>query len=103
MGRLRGGRSEVDRPHGNPDAGARQTGSRVPGIGTLGGEGDMNKDDRIVELLLAWEDATARGDPPTPEDLCRDCPELLPEFRRVLGGVGAVNALLKGAGAPDPA
>jgi hypothetical protein len=64
----------------------------------------MDRDDRLAELLVRWEDATARGDPPTLDELCRDCPELLPDFRRLVARVGVVNALLQGETAgPDNA
>src|SRR5437588_6524377 len=56
----------------------------------------MDRDDRLAELLVRWEDATTSGDPPTLEELCRDCPELLPDSRRLVARVGVVNALLKG-------
>ena len=40
----------------------------------------MDTDDRLIDLLLRWEADTARGNPPTPEALCRECPELVPEL-----------------------
>src|SRR5205814_10242850 len=65
----------------------------------------MARDDRLAELLVRWEDATTSGAPPTLEELCRDCPELLPDFRRLVSRVGVVNGLLRGesAGPDDPA
>ncbi|MBA4192103.1 MAG: hypothetical protein C0467_29340 [Planctomycetaceae bacterium] len=62
----------------------------------------MESDDRLIDLLVRWEDAAASGDPPAPEVLCRACPELEPEFRRLLAGVGAANALLGGGGLINP-
>ena len=38
--------------------------------------------DRLGDLLLHWEDLREQGRPTAPEDLCRDCPELLDELRR---------------------
>jgi serine/threonine-protein kinase len=41
----------------------------------------MTLDPRILQLLRAWEEKRQQGQTPKPEELCRDCPELLPEFR----------------------
>src|SRR4051812_15809326 len=38
--------------------------------------------DAILDLIVRWEEAKARGQAPKPEELCRDRPELLGEFRR---------------------
>jgi eukaryotic-like serine/threonine-protein kinase len=40
-----------------------------------------NRDD-ILDLIVRREEAKARGQAPAPEELCRDRPELLGEFRR---------------------
>src|SRR5690349_18028332 len=42
----------------------------------------MTVDERILELLSRWEDLRERGQTPTPEELCRECPDLLPEVKR---------------------
>jgi tetratricopeptide (TPR) repeat protein len=65
----------------------------------------MSNEDRLVELLERWE-AAATGSPSvTPEDFCRDCPDLLGDFRKLLGRLGPVRAVLEGEGigelAPD--
>jgi len=39
---------------------------------------------QLDELLLEWEDRHRRGEPCTPEDLCRDRPDLLEPFRQRL-------------------
>ncbi len=44
----------------------------------------MTLNARILDLLLRWEEGCAQGTPPTPEELCHDCPELLPEIRQHL-------------------
>lgn len=44
----------------------------------------MSDDPRLLDLLLRYEELIAQGQRATPEALCRDCPELLPEFRRRL-------------------
>ena len=42
----------------------------------------MHPDDQLDALLDSWQEAVARGVHPTPAELCRDWPELLPEVRR---------------------
>ncbi|MHB1426347.1 MAG: WD40 repeat domain-containing serine/threonine protein kinase [Gemmataceae bacterium] len=44
----------------------------------------MAVDDRLVELLLRWEELRDQGQVISAEELCRDCPELLDEVRRRL-------------------
>src|SRR5262245_65981515 len=36
---------------------------------------------KVDELWHAFLDARARGETPSPEDLCRDCPDLLSDLR----------------------
>ena len=55
----------------------------------------MSNEDRLADLLVAWEDAAARGETPTPEEHCRDHPDLTAEFRHVLGRLAPVNAVLQ--------
>ena len=38
-------------------------------------------DDRLDALLLRWEDLAEQGVLASPEELCRDCPDLLDELR----------------------
>jgi serine/threonine protein kinase len=38
--------------------------------------------DAILDLIVRWEEARSRGEAPVLEELCRDRPELLSEFRR---------------------
>jgi eukaryotic-like serine/threonine-protein kinase len=49
--------------------------------------------DEILDLIVRWEEAKAQGQSPAPEDLCRDCPELLGEFRRQVEKLGQVDWL----------
>jgi hypothetical protein len=44
----------------------------------------MAVDDRLVELLLRWEELRDQGQLLSAEELCRDCPDLLEEVRRRL-------------------
>src|SRR4051812_4160578 len=39
---------------------------------------------------MRWEEATAHGQALTLGELCRDCPDLLDDFRRLIGWVGEV-------------
>jgi serine/threonine protein kinase len=41
----------------------------------------MADDPQILEMLLDWEEGRRHGRPVSPEDLCRECPELLPRLR----------------------
>ncbi|MDR3637145.1 MAG: serine/threonine-protein kinase [Isosphaeraceae bacterium] len=49
--------------------------------------------EEILELLVRWEEAKAQGQDPAPEELCRDCPDRLDEFRRQLVKLGLVDWL----------
>src|SRR4051794_24025886 len=61
--------------------------------------------DDVLDLLFRWEEAKARGRVPTPEEMCRDRPELLGEFRRQvekLGQVEWLNAPVEGFSTTTP-
>lgn len=60
----------------------------------------MALDPRIIELVIRYEELREQGRPATPEDLCRDCPELLDELRKNLLGLQEVDQLVQ---APDAA
>jgi serine/threonine protein kinase len=64
----------------------------------------MAFDPRIVDLLLRHEELCAAGHAPSPEELCRECPELLDQFRQQLGQLLAIGcfATVSGAEAPPP-
>jgi serine/threonine protein kinase len=47
----------------------------------------------ILDLIVRWEEARARGQAPSPEELCRDRPQLLSEFRRQVEHLEQVNWL----------
>jgi tetratricopeptide (TPR) repeat protein/tRNA A-37 threonylcarbamoyl transferase component Bud32 len=59
----------------------------------------MHDEERLLDLLLRWEALRQRGEEPTPEALCRDCPELLDELRRRLAARAAPDGRL---GTPTP-
>src|ERR687893_345805 len=60
--------------------------------------------ERMLDLIVRWEEAQALGEDPAPEEFCRDCPGLLSGFRRQvekLGEVGWLDAPIE-AGSPTP-
>lgn len=54
----------------------------------------MAIDPRIDPLLSHWERAREQGIPPSAEELCKDCPELLEEVRRRIAALSAMDGLL---------
>src|SRR4051812_39632424 len=44
----------------------------------------------ILDLIVRWEEARARGQVLAPEELCRECPGLLSDFRRQVEKLGEV-------------
>jgi len=50
----------------------------------------MSAESRLVDLLVVFEEQRERGATLTPEELCRDDPDLLPEVRRALQAVARV-------------
>lgn len=48
----------------------------------------------LDELLFAWQTLADGGSEPTPDELCRDCPELAPELARRVRAVRRVEGLL---------
>ncbi len=44
----------------------------------------------ILDLIVRWEEAKAQGQDLAPEDLCRECPDLLTGFRRQVAKLGEV-------------
>src|SRR5262245_40445694 len=50
---------------------------------------------RLDSLLAAWQEAKEAGRDVPAADLCRDCPELLPEVEKRLYGLRAVYGLLE--------
>ncbi len=54
----------------------------------------MNDDTRLDDLLVRWEERYQEGEVLSPEELCRDCPELLEEVRRQIEKLQRVKALM---------
>src|SRR5262245_35049556 len=50
--------------------------------------------DRILELLIRWEEAVARGESITLESLCDDSPEALPEVRHSIQRLSELDRVL---------
>src|SRR5579885_2871646 len=48
----------------------------------------------LEDLLLRWEEARERGQAISPEELCRDHPELLPELRRRIQALRLLDPIL---------
>jgi WD40 repeat protein len=56
----------------------------------------MTTEDLLTDLLTAWQDAADAGTPVTPEQACRDHPDLLPAFTRLLRQLGHLQHVLDG-------
>ena len=58
---------------------------------------------KIDELLVDWEIARQEGRPITPEELCRECPELLPELVAQIEQLAKTSWLFEDYGDNDDA
>ena len=56
----------------------------------------MSTDDLLTDLLIAWQEAADAGRPITPAEACRDHPDLLPAFTRLLRQLGHLERVLDG-------
>jgi hypothetical protein len=54
----------------------------------------MADDDRLLDLLVRWEELREAGHAVDIQELCRECPELVPGLRERLKALGDVNAAL---------
>src|SRR5262245_30824153 len=72
----------------------------------------MSAPTRLEALLILWEEGHDRGRPMSAEELCRECPDLLPELRRRIAALlesrraetaGPVGGLDRSGGPPCPA
>ncbi|MCC9608307.1 SUMF1/EgtB/PvdO family nonheme iron enzyme [Blastopirellula sp. JC732] len=61
----------------------------------------MESDDRIEELLDAWQDARDSGNDLSPEELCRDAPEHLEAVRRQINALRRMSGILNGFNEPS--
>jgi eukaryotic-like serine/threonine-protein kinase len=48
---------------------------------------------RLADLLLRWDEFRARGQAISPEELCRDCPDILEEVKNHLRALQTINTL----------
>jgi WD40 repeat protein len=53
----------------------------------------MTADNRLPGLVARWEALRAAGRPVSVEELCGDCPDLVPALRERLGGLHATDAV----------
>ncbi len=51
----------------------------------------MALDDRLSDLLVDWEQSQRDGRETTPEELCRDAPDLLPVVRESIDSLKATR------------
>lgn len=56
---------------------------------------DMTTDDRLWDILAAWESAYRQGNDQPAEQLCLDCPELLPEVRANIHALKNMDRFLR--------
>ena len=57
-------------------------------------DGYPRLDPVVLDLLVEWEKRKAAGNPATPEELCRDCPELVDELRRHVEQIAGLDPVL---------
>src|SRR5947209_6948542 len=62
----------------------------------------MTRDPRLDDLLLDWEQGREQGRTLSAEELCRDCPELLPALRGRIQALQVVDAMLGPDANPTP-
>src|SRR6476469_6068982 len=71
----------------------------------------MGDGGRVGQLVTLWQQGRSRGEEPSAEDLCSDCPELLDELKRALethrsgasGPAGDAPTVSSIRGTPAPA
>ncbi|HEY7328786.1 MAG TPA: serine/threonine-protein kinase [Gemmataceae bacterium] len=54
----------------------------------------MPDENRLLELVLRWEELRDAGHNPSAAELCQDCPDLLPAFQERLQALEAMNSVL---------
>ena len=62
----------------------------------------MDRDARLSTLIEQWEQSRARGETPSIEELCRDCPELLEPLRERLRALAPEALTIDATGAAQP-
>lgn len=56
---------------------------------------------RLSELLSRWEQLGKDGRSVTPEEMCHDCPDLLPEFKQHVAKLQAMDSFLGQSALPQ--
>ena len=54
----------------------------------------MSREEQLDELLDRWEESFEQGKSITPEELCRDCPELIDALREQIDDLQSMNQVL---------
>jgi predicted Ser/Thr protein kinase len=54
----------------------------------------MNRESQLLALVVKWEESRANGTPVDPDELCRECPELLEELQQSLQSMAGIDAVL---------
>lgn len=60
----------------------------------------MNRDSRLLDLVVQYEELRAEGRQPSLESLCRDCPDLREDLQACLRSMGRMDALLDAGQVP---
>ena len=60
----------------------------------------MSTETRLDDLLHRWEELRMQGESPTPEEVCRDAPDLLAPFRDELAALLAAEQALQRSAPP---
>ena len=68
----------------------------------MAGTGETAYSEAVAERLLDWEERLDRGEAVTPEDLCRDRPDLLPDLRAAIELLQAGDKMFAPAEGPLP-
>jgi eukaryotic-like serine/threonine-protein kinase len=55
----------------------------------------MSHESRLLDLVVEWEELRSAGQAAKPEELCRDCPELVEELKGCLEAMSGMNAVLE--------
>jgi ABC-type amino acid transport substrate-binding protein/tRNA A-37 threonylcarbamoyl transferase component Bud32 len=61
----------------------------------------MNREAQLQRLLSRWRATHQQGQPVSPVDLCRDCPELLPDLQQRIAEFETIERALNAAGSPS--
>jgi serine/threonine protein kinase len=57
-------------------------------------EAQLSRSEQVSELLLRWQELRQQGRNPPAEELCADCPELIPPLRQQIQAMQSMEAVL---------